>query len=583
MAAVASLALHGRSPSELPPWCDIVEHLSGGSVRALDPPAGTPVCDLLGPLYELMLADVARRSAGVHFTRPALASGLVRLASEARPGGEAVEAGEVAVDPSCGAGAFLVAVARHLTAMPARPTAADALAHLVGSDLDPQALVVTRAVLARWALDEGGADLGAELSEPTLVCCDALTQPDALAAIIDGRSVGLVVGNPPFLAQLRAGTRHDTERRQGLVERFGGAVGAYTDTAVLFLLAATELVGDGGAVCLLQPRSMLSARDARDVRAELVKRARLVAAWVGDGGFDASVEVWAPVLVRGGAAAPEVRVVGGSEAESETGRVGGDALPPDSWGALVAAAEGLPPHRPPSSGRSAGRLGEVARFSAGFRDEYYAMLELVEEAGPADGDDGVVPAGYAALVSSGLIDPGLCRWGSKLMRFGKRPWQAPVVALAGLAESSAPAAAWARRQLVPKVLVASQTRVIEAAPDGDGRSIGLTPVIAGMPEQISLAHLLAVLCSPVSTLAVVSVMAGSGMGRSGVRVSTTVLANLELPVHRGPWDEAAALLAGQCSLGAGVDPATMTAVNQAMVAASGVDDPDGVLAWFRDR
>jgi hypothetical protein len=42
-----------------------------------------PICDLLGPLYELMLADAARRAAGVHFTRPALASGLVALAAAA--------------------------------------------------------------------------------------------------------------------------------------------------------------------------------------------------------------------------------------------------------------------------------------------------------------------------------------------------------------------------------------------------------------------------------------------------------------------------------------------------------------------
>ena len=169
------------------------------------------------------------------------------------------------------------------------------------------------------------------------------------------------------------------------------------------------------------------------------------------------------------------------------------------------------------------------------------------------------------------------------MRFGKRPWRAPAVAVAALDQPNHPGAAWARRQLVPKVLVASQTRVIEAAPDGAGRAIGLTPVISGVPNGISLAHLLAVLCSPVSTLAVASAMAGSGLGRSGVRVSTTVLAGLELPLHRAPWDEAAGLLAGHCSLGAGVEPATMSAVIDVMVAASGVGDGDGVRSWYLDR
>ena len=75
-------------------------------------------------------------------------------------------------------------------------------------------------------------------------------------------------------------------------------------------------------------------------------------------------------------------------------------------------------------------------------------------------------------------------------------------------------------------------------------------------------------------------MAGSGLGRAGVRVSTSVLADLELPVHRAPWDEAAALLAGRCSLGSGVDPSTMQAVRDLMLSASGIDDGNEVRAWF---
>ena len=75
----------------------------------------------------IALADAARRAAGVHFTRPALASGLVALAAGARPadgrtGGTALDAGEVALDPACGAGAFLVAVARHLVATSTDPS-----------------------------------------------------------------------------------------------------------------------------------------------------------------------------------------------------------------------------------------------------------------------------------------------------------------------------------------------------------------------------------------------------------------------------------------------------------------------------
>lgn len=587
LAAVATLALHGRTPAELPPWCDVVDHLVGGGATPLDPPPDSAICDLLGPLYELMLADAVRRSSGVHFTRPALADGLVALATSARDD-QPMGYDERIVDPACGAGAFLLAAARFLATRPAsqaHPAAAasEVLARLVGADLDPDVLVVARASLARWALDEadftaaGGATAP---PEPKLVCCDPLTQPDVLLDALDGAPVGLVVGNPPFLAQLRAGTRHDADRRALLAQRFGSTVGAYTDVAALFLLAATELVGETGAVCLIQPRSVLAARDATGVRSEVSARMHLAAAWVGDGGFDAAVEVWAPVLVRGELSLVEsVRVVGGPAAEMETGSVPSESLNAESWGALVAAADGLPVLRR-TKGQPRGRLGDVAQFSAGFRDEYYAMAELAQEAASGgDAESPVVPEGFAALVSSGLIDPAECAWGRQPMRFAKRRWQAPVVRLGDLSDERA-TSRWAWRQLVPKVLVASQTRVIEAAPDGAGQAIGLTPVIAGIPNEISLAHLLAVLCSPVSTLRVAQTMAGSGMGRAGVRVSAKVLADLDLPVRQGPWDDAAGLLESGCRLGASIADDTLTRVRQLMIAAADFDDPDGVRSWF---
>ena len=595
LAAAASLALTGRSQGDLPSWCEAATALPDGPMPPIDPPVGVPVADLLGPLYELMLAAATRRAGGVHFTPSKLAAGLVGVAVEARTEGFG-RSGEVAVDPACGAGAFLLAVARRMRARRgpnAATDAGDVLAALVGCDLDADVLAVARLVLARWALDEAGAE-AASLPEPALVCADALTRPDLLADAVGGRTVALVVGNPPFLSQLRAGTRHDVSRRAALAERFGARLGAYTDSAALFLLAATELVAVGGVVCLIQPRSVLAARDATDVRAELLAQANLVAAWVGDGGFEAAVEVWAPVLVRRAAGEPaqldlEVAVLGGAAAAEPIGAVPSDALGPDSWAPLLSAADGMPVlRRIAATPATPGRLGEVVRFSAGFRDEYYALLEFAIEAddGASAGVDrllSTVPDDLAALVSSGLIDPGVCWWGRRPMRFGKRRWQAPAVRRSALRESRTRSAAWAEALLVPKVLVASQTRVIEAAPDGAGVALPLTPVIAGVPSEISLAHLVAVLCSPVSTVAVAEAMAGSGMGKAGVRVSTTVLRNLSLPPRHDPWDEAAGLLEPHLGLGDDVPGATLRRVNELMVRAAGIGDAGEVLAWFSGR
>lgn len=87
----------------------------GWSAAALDPPLDSPICDLVGPLYELMLADAVRRSSGVHCTRPALADGLVALTASVR-GEPGMGPDDRVVDPAFGAGAFLMAAARYLIA-----------------------------------------------------------------------------------------------------------------------------------------------------------------------------------------------------------------------------------------------------------------------------------------------------------------------------------------------------------------------------------------------------------------------------------------------------------------------------------
>ena len=58
---------------------------------------------------------------------------------------------------------------------------------------------------------------------------------------------------------------------------------------------------------------------------------------------------------------------------------------------------------------TAGTLGDRARLTANFRDEYYGLV-------PAVGDDGAGPP----LVTSGLIDPGRCRWGGATVTFARR-------------------------------------------------------------------------------------------------------------------------------------------------------------------
>ena len=72
--------------------------------------------------------------------------------------------------------------------------------------------------------------------------------------------------------------------------------------------------------------------------------------------------------------------------------------------------------------------------------------------------------GAHPLVTSGVIDPLDDGWGRRPTRFAKRSFGAPSVLLDRVDPSID---AWIRDRLVPKVLVASQTRVIEAIVDPD--------------------------------------------------------------------------------------------------------------------
>ena len=148
-------------------------------------------------------------------------------------------------------------------------------------------------------------------------------------------------------------------------------------------------------------------------------------------------------------------------------------------------------------------------------------------------------------MTSGVLDWGTCAWGARPVRFAKRRWQAPVVDLAVLAAGAAGAAGrWVERTRRPKVVVATQTRTLEAAVDVDGTWVPSVPALAVVPHDPGdLWHLGAALAAPAATVWLARRAAGTGLERGAVRVSGPALAELPLPADRGAWDGAAAACA----------------------------------------
>lgn len=500
----------------------------------------------LGAALEDATDDRRRRAQGLHVTPRWLADHLVALAlapgspatatggdgfggdgsggdgfggdGPAAPSGPELRVGgtgrPTVCDPACGGGAFLVAAARHLHrgGLDRR----DVVRHLVwGADVDPVGLAAAEAALALWA--------GEAPPPGRLVVTDPLARidvwPDRPAGGFDA-----VVGNPPFQSQLgRATARSATEQRR-LRRRFGPAVRAYTDTAWLFLLLGCELARPGGRVVLVEPQSVVAARDAVTVRDAVDRQAHLHELWVDDGRvFAAAVRVCAPVLER-----RQPDPAPGPEAADPTGA---DALG-DRWGRLWARASGVPPvELPPGA-----TLGERATVIAGFRDQYYGLVDAVREHAPGD-----TPGTVAPLVTSGALDWAASGWGQRPARYAKRRWQAPVVDLGRLAAGGPPVARrWVERTRAPKLVVATQTRVVEAAVDVAGTWVPSVPALAVVPAATDdLWRLAAAVLSPAATAWLVRRSPGTALDRGAIKVAGPDLAALPLPAGPEAWEAAA--------------------------------------------
>jgi SAM-dependent methyltransferase len=410
------------------------------------------------------------------------------------------------LDPACGDGRFLVAAARRLRALGRD-------ARLTGVDVDPRAVA---------AADVPGAEL---------------ITADALALDWGRRRFDVIVGNPPFLSQMSASTT------RGGASRHGG--GPYADAAAEFLALAIRLAEpDDGRVGLVLPQSILASRDAGPVRERATALASMNWSW------------WSPRHVFD--AQVLVCALGFRLGKHPVART--DAQPADpaaTWSGVVTGVLGVP-HLPPLA--TDGSIGDRARCSLNFRDEYYGLV-------PAVSDDGDGPP----LVTSGLIDPGRCRWGERPVRFAKREFAAPRVDVTRL---DATMRAWALGKLVPKVLVANQTRIVEAVADPCGAWLPGVPVSSLVPTRdATVWELAAVLTSPVATAAAWLAAAGTGLSARAIRLGPAALAALPWPA--GDVGPGARLLRDGDVLGCGRAIAAAYADGTA-----GTADRDVLFEWW---
>ena len=382
--------------------------------------------------------------------------------------------------------------------------------------------------------------------------------PGARILVGDGRTLDpgglfdVVVGNPPYLGQLARATS------RGGRSALGG--GPYADVAAEFLARSLALVlPDGGRVALVLPQSVLSSRDTGPIRAAVRSCAAVVGFWWSPTPvFDAAVTACV-LVVRAGRTQGAIRRWCGPQCTPRADAPAAAVAGP-SWSPLVADLAGVPTLPPLDCD---GRVADLASATAGFREQFYGLVPFVSD--DADGP---------ALVTTGLIDAGRCAWGERPARFARRSFAAPRIDEQALAAADPRLAAWVDRQRAPKVLVATQTKVIEAVVDPRGDLIPSVPVIAVHPHRLEdLWAVAAVLLAPPVAAWAATHHLGAGMGAGSLKLSAREVLALPLP-SRG-WDDATGLLEAGDLDGAAVEMCRAYGLRRA--------DAGPILYWWRAR
>jgi len=213
----------------------------------------------------------------------------------------------------------------------------------------------------------------------------------------------------------------------------------------------------------------------------------------------------------------------------------------------------------PGVARSTATLGDIATATAGFRDEYYGLRAAV-----LDEPDGDLPL----LITSGLIDVGRDLWGERTTRFDGRSLTHPRVDPSQL---TGRVGRWVYQRLEPKVVVATQTKVVEAAVDVHGQWVPSTPVISVHAAPADLWRVAAVLTAPAVSAWAMRHHAGAALAPDAIKLSARQVLAVPLPTHDAAWQRGADALAAGRVLDAGRE------MNEAFGAEEEVFD------WWRAR
>ncbi len=456
------------------------------------------------------------------------------------------------LDPACGTGNFLVAfyeVARRRGFDPRQVKS-----RLYGIEIDD---VAARLCRARLLLLEPCLPVTDATSlTAQIVCADALsllvshrkftrretgtTNKAALRCELPLGDFTHVIGNPPFINRIRAASSGGNNSPSLLTHKTRGLIRAapYTDISAIFLDLATDVLKDNGWIVMVQPISFLATRDSQEIRLELLRNTRLRAAVFDQSkSFSAVVDTVTLVLHKGSPSSHYLMTI---IVISKMGSVQQRSITlnaeSNSMSQLVAIAAGvpLPSDLPLYQTNNLSCISEMAYSTADFRDQYYFIKSNVYEGSIEDSRN----EESLKVITVGSIDPSKTLWGEREVLLGGRKFLHPTLSMQNIENPRT--LKWLTDRSKTKILVATQSEIIESVIDLSGKLIGSVPVITVTPKQEEdVFAVQAALCSSVLSAVAIGRHLGAGLSYKALKLSASQIAALPLPSHHEHWVQAA--------------------------------------------
>jgi hypothetical protein len=98
---------------------------------------------------------------------------------------------------------------------------------------------------------------------------------------------------------------------------------------------------------------------------------------------------------------------------------------------------------------------------------------------------------------------------------------------------------WVISRLKPKVLVATQTKILEVLPDPEGILVPSTPTISVECDKEDIWKITAALSAPAVSASSFSITAGSALSSDTIKLSARQINEIPLPEDMLAWESAA--------------------------------------------